>query len=57
MLSEQFRLGRFGDGRLDKGGRPCSKEWSRAPVRACGERRMVIEPRSFDMADFSPMRT
>src|SRR5881394_305165 len=52
MLDEQFRLGRFGDGRLDKGGRPCSKEWSRAPVRACGERRRVIGPRSVQFGRF-----
>jgi hypothetical protein len=45
MLDEQFRLGRFGDRRLDKGGRRCSKDWSRVQVRACGEQPTVIEPK------------
>ena len=45
MLNEHYRLGRFGDIRLDKGGRLFSKEWSCGPVRACAERPVAIEPR------------
>ena len=37
MLSRiDWTLGRFGDRRLDKGGRPSSDAWSRARMSACG---------------------
>ena len=37
MLEQiDWSLGRFGDCRLDKGGRRCSNAWSRARMSACG---------------------
>ena len=52
MLLEHYSVGRFGDRRLDKGGRLCSRAWSCARARACGGRRLAIDRRSSAMVDF-----
>ena len=36
MLNEQYRVGRFGDAHLDKGGRNCSKALLCVQVRVYG---------------------
>jgi len=55
MLNEQYRLGWFGDRRLDKGGRRWSKASSCTRVRACGMLPRASGLILFDMVDFLPI--
>lgn len=56
MSEMDYSLGRFGDARLEKGGRICMRHWLRGRARAFANWRNEIEPDRFSSRVFFATR-